>query len=106
MMKRAILLSLYSKLDIRTPASRSTTPVSAMDILRWIAKKECKNPNESGEGDNDAVKINSGKLGFFHDDGRARIYKPPLMGLLKIKSQDKVQAQRLNWWSEKRERRR
>jgi hypothetical protein len=106
MMKRAILLRLYAKPGIRTPASRSKTLVSAMEILRWIAEQECRNPNESREEDNAAAKINSGKLGFLHDDGRARIYKPPLMGILKIKSLDKIKAQRLNWWSEKRERRR
>jgi hypothetical protein len=43
---------------------QSTTPVSAMEILQWITEQTSRNPNQSGEEDNAAEKINSGKLGF------------------------------------------
>jgi hypothetical protein len=35
-----------------------------MEILQWITKQARRNPNQFGEEDNTAAKINSGKLGF------------------------------------------
>jgi hypothetical protein len=51
-----------------------------MEIFRWIIGQAHGNPNKSGEEDDMAAKINSGKLGL-HVKGRAHIYKSPLIDL-------------------------
>jgi hypothetical protein len=55
----------HPRFSTMTLASRSTTLVSAMEIMRWIAEQVRRNPKQFGEEDNAAVKINSGKLGFY-----------------------------------------